>query len=65
MSVIPLTLSISLCLVFTFVVFFLREQARRPFSGAEREALLPLADETSRLESARRRPDRSDPLNAG
>jgi hypothetical protein len=48
MSVIPLTLSISLCLVFTFVVFFLREQARRPFSSAEREALLPLADETPR-----------------
>ena len=48
MSVIPLTLTISLCLVFTFVVFFLREQARRPFSSAEREALLPLAEETPR-----------------
>jgi hypothetical protein len=48
MSVIPLTLSISLCLVFTFVVFFLREQARRPFSSAEREALLPLAEEMPR-----------------
>jgi hypothetical protein len=65
MSVIPLTLSISLCLVFTFVVFFLREQARRPFSSAEREALLPIAAETPRLESSRRRPDHSDPLNAG
>jgi hypothetical protein len=67
MSVIPLTLSISLCLVFTFVVFFLREQARRPFSSAGRESLLPLADETPRLESpgARRRPDRSGPLNGG
>ena len=64
MSVIPLTLSISLCLVFTFVVFLLREQARRPFGSAEREALLPLAEETPRLESARRRPDHSDPLNA-
>lgn len=67
MSVIPLTLSISLCLVFTFVVFFLREQARRPFSSAERESMLPLADETPRLESlgARRRPDRSGPPIAG
>ncbi len=54
MSVIPLTLSISLCLVFTFVVFFLREQARRPFSSAERDALLPLAEETPR-------PDPTDP----
>jgi hypothetical protein len=66
MSVIPLTLSISLCLVFTFVVFFLREQARRPFSSAERESLLPIADETPRLEyPGARRPDRSGPLNAG
>jgi len=52
MSVIPLTLTISLCLVFTFVVFFLREQLRRPFSSAEREALLPLAEETPRTASA-------------
>ncbi len=48
MSVIPLTLTISLCLVFTFVIFFLREQARRPFGSAERDSLLPLADETPR-----------------
>lgn len=48
MSVIPLTLSISLCLVFTFVVFFLRDHARHSFSSAERESLLPLADETPR-----------------
>jgi hypothetical protein len=48
MSVIPLTLTISLCLVFTFLVFFLREQARRPFNSAERDALLPLAAETPR-----------------
>jgi len=46
MSVVPLTLTISLCLVFTFVVFFLREQSRRRFGSAESEALLPLADET-------------------
>ncbi|MDD2764376.1 MAG: hypothetical protein PHE83_10420 [Opitutaceae bacterium] len=58
MSVIPLTLSISLCLVFTFVVFFIREQARRPFSSAERESLLPLAEETPRPASTgARRPD--------
>jgi hypothetical protein len=48
MSIIPLTLTISLCLVFTFVIFFLRENAR-PFSSAERESLLPLTDETPRL----------------
>ena len=62
MSVIPLTLTISLCLVFTFLVFFLREQARRPFSSAEREALLPLAEETPR--SVGRRPTGgSEPLS--
>jgi hypothetical protein len=49
MSVVPLTLTISLCLVFTFVLFFLREHARGRFSSAESEALLPLADETPRL----------------
>lgn len=49
MSVVPLTLTISLCLVFTFVVFFLREHSRRRFSGAESETLLPLAEETPRL----------------
>jgi hypothetical protein len=50
MDVIPLTLTVSLCLVFTFVVFFLCEHSRRPFSSAERESLLPLADETPRPE---------------
>ena len=74
MSVIPLTLTISLCLVFTFVIFFIREQTRRPFSSSERESLLPLADETPRLarapvpvvppahvrRSSRPRPDESD-----
>ncbi|MBK8858595.1 MAG: hypothetical protein IPN11_13230 [Opitutaceae bacterium] len=49
MSVIPLTLTISLCLVFTFIVFFLRENSRRRFSSAEREALLPLAEETPQV----------------
>ncbi len=59
MDVIPLTLTISLCLVFTFVVFFLREQSRHPFSSSERESLLPLADETPRPEGAtpRGKPD--------
>ncbi len=60
MSVIPLTLTISLCLVFTFLVFFLREHARRPFSSAEREALLPLAEETPRSARDRRRPPAAD-----
>ena len=49
MAVIPLTLTISLCLVFTFVVFFLREQARRGMSSVEHDALLPLAEEKPRL----------------
>lgn len=49
MSVVPLTLTISLCLAFTFVLFFLREHSRRRFSGVESEALLPLAEETSRV----------------
>jgi hypothetical protein len=45
MSVIPLTLTISLCLVATFVIFFLREQSRRRFGSAESDALLPLLEE--------------------
>ncbi|ACB77350.1 hypothetical protein [Opitutus terrae] len=52
MSVIPLTLTISLCLVFTFIVFFIRENGRR-FSSPERDSLLPLADEKPRLAAAR------------
>ncbi len=52
MSVVPLTLTISLCLVFTFVLFFLREHSRHRFSGAESESLLPLADETPRVVTA-------------
>jgi hypothetical protein len=49
MSVVPLTLTISLCLVFTFVIFFLREHARGSLSSAERDSLLPLAEESPRL----------------
>lgn len=60
MSIIPLTLTISLCLVFTFLLFFLRENARR-FSSAERESLLPLADETPRV--ARSSSERATKLN--
>lgn len=49
MPVVPLTLTISLCLVFTFIVFFLREHARGRVSSAERDSLLPLAEETRQL----------------
>ena len=49
MAIVPLTLTISLCLVFTFVIFFLREHARGRLSSAERDSLLPLADETPLL----------------
>jgi hypothetical protein len=52
MAVVPLTLTISLCLVFTFVIFFLREHARGTVSSAERDSLLPLAEEESRLAHA-------------
>ena len=49
MAVVPLTLTISLCLVFTFIVFFLREHARGRLGSAERDSLLPLAEETPQL----------------
>ncbi len=52
MPVIPLTLTISLCLVFTFVVFFLSEHARGRTGGTAHDSLLPLADETPRLARA-------------
>lgn len=48
MAVIPLTLTISLALVLTFVVFFLREHERGRRGGAERDSLMPLADEVRR-----------------
>jgi hypothetical protein len=48
MSVIPLTLFFSLLLAGTFVLLFAREQRRRRFGSAERDSLLPLADETPR-----------------
>jgi hypothetical protein len=49
MAVIPLTLVISLCLVFTFVVFFLLEHSRNRYGSSESQAILPLADETPLL----------------
>jgi hypothetical protein len=49
MSVVPLTVIISLCLVFSFVIFFLREHARGRVSSAERDSLLPLAEENRRV----------------
>lgn len=49
MSVVPLTVVVGLCLVLTFVVFFLSEHARGRASSAERDSLLPLAEETPRL----------------
>jgi len=47
MSVIPLTIFFSLLLAGLFIVLFAQEQRRR-FASAERDSLLPLADETSR-----------------
>jgi hypothetical protein len=49
MSVIPITLFFSLLLAGSFVGLFAREQRRRRFASAERDSLLPLADETPRL----------------
>lgn len=49
MAVILLTLTISLCLAATFVLFFLRESAHRSFSSAEHDSLLPLAEEEPTL----------------
>ena len=62
MSVVPLTIIISLCLVFTFVIFFLCEHARGRVSSAERDSLLPLAEETAQLAHA---PAPTDSATAG
>lgn len=45
MSVIPITVFFSLLLAGVFVVLFFREQRRHRFASAERDSLLPLADE--------------------
>ncbi len=52
MEVVPLTLIISLWLVFVFLVFFLQEHARGRMSSAERDSLLPLAEETPLVNGA-------------
>ena len=52
MDVVPLTLTISLCLVFTFVVFFMREQSSGRLSSPERDSLLPLAAERGIVRAA-------------
>ncbi len=49
MSVIPVTLFFSLLLAATFVALFAREHRKRRFASAERDSLLPLADELPRL----------------
>jgi hypothetical protein len=49
MSVIPLTIFFSLLLAGLFMVLFAHEQRRRRFASAERDSLLPLADERPRL----------------
>ena len=46
MSVIPLTIFFSLLLAGLFIGLFAHEQHRRRFASAERDSLLPLADET-------------------
>lgn len=56
MAIVPLTLTISLCLVFTFIVFFIREHARGRLSSAERDSLMPLSDETPLLATSSRAP---------
>ena len=58
MSVVPLTLTISL--VFTFIIFFLREHARSGISSAERDSLLPLAEETPHLTESKHLTSESD-----
>lgn len=57
MPVVPITLTISLSLVFTFVVFFLREHARGRVSSAERDSLLPLAEEIPHFTRPTAHPD--------
>lgn len=49
MSIIPITVFFSLLLAGGFAALFVREQRRRKFASAERDSLLPLADEAPRL----------------
>ncbi len=57
MSAFPITLTISLCLAFTFVLFFLCERLNGRRGSAEHDSLLPLADESPRLARARSEAD--------
>lgn len=59
MSAIPITLFFSLLLAGGFVFFFLREQRQRRFASAERDSLLPLAEEDSRLASTAPEPTKA------
>lgn len=49
MNIVPLTLTISLCLVFTFILFFLLENSEHRVGSAEHDSLLPLSDEFRRI----------------
>lgn len=49
MPAIPVLLFFSLLLAATFVVLFARDHRRRRFANAERDSLLPLADETPQV----------------
>jgi hypothetical protein len=52
MAVVPFTVIVGLVLVLGFVGFFLREHGRGRKTCAERDSLLPLAEETPRLAQA-------------
>ena len=60
MSVIPITLFFSLLLAGSFIALFAREHRRRRFASAERDSLLPLADETPLLAAENRDHDHDD-----
>lgn len=49
MAVVPITVGVGLGLAITFVVMFLREHARSRMTSAERDSLLPLAEERPRV----------------
>jgi hypothetical protein len=61
MAVVPLTLAISLLLVATFIVLFLREHSRGASSSPERDSLLPLEEETPHVAGRAPKPTRSTP----
>jgi hypothetical protein len=63
MSVIPITVFFSLGLVFIFVALFWREHRRRRFASAERDSLLPLAEETPRPVAAAVRRHQGAPVD--